>query len=122
MVTASYSKNYYDVRAGVEDTNALAQDLHLAGWPPDALLHFEPLDSVSELESMVDGAGVLAGFGYEITLLRRDLAHGGLGRIALGGCDIGCGGGNRQGDQRQHGEGNEDSDRRQADGTCEHDG
>ena len=56
------------------DADALAQDLHLAGWPPDALLHFEPLDSVSELEAMVDGAGVLAGFGYEITLLRRYLA------------------------------------------------
>lgn len=47
---------------------------HHAGWSPDSLLHFAPQQSVRELESLVDGAGGMAGFGYEITLLRRYLA------------------------------------------------
>lgn len=56
------------------DVEALIDALHLAGWPPEELLHFTPTQSVDELQSLVDGAGVLAGFGYEITLLRRYLA------------------------------------------------
>jgi hypothetical protein len=55
------------------DVDALIEALHAAGWPPQALLHFTPKESVDELESLVDGAGPLAGFGYEITLLRRYL-------------------------------------------------
>jgi hypothetical protein len=56
------------------DVESLVDALHSAGWPPEALLHFTPKQSVDELQSLVDGSGVLAGFGYEITLLRRYLA------------------------------------------------
>jgi hypothetical protein len=48
--------------------------LHGAGWSAAELLHFKPRESVAELEAMVDKAGAMAGFGYEITLLRRYLA------------------------------------------------
>jgi hypothetical protein len=37
-------------------------------------LHFTPRESVSELEAMVENAGSMVGFGYEITLLRRYVA------------------------------------------------
>lgn len=40
-------------------------------WPSEEVLHFAPSETLEELESMVENAGVLAGFGYEITLLRR---------------------------------------------------
>lgn len=50
---------------------ALAHALNQAGWPPEALLHFTPSESLAELDALVDDAGALAGFGYEITLLRR---------------------------------------------------
>lgn len=52
---------------------ALIEALHEAGWPPESLLHFTPSESVEELQGLVDGAGPLAGFGFEITLLRRYL-------------------------------------------------
>lgn len=55
------------------DVDALLEALHAAGWPPQALLHFTPEESVDELQTLVDGAGPLSGFGYEITLLRRYL-------------------------------------------------
>lgn len=45
-----------------------------AGWPGDSILRFTPRESVAELEALVDKAGPMAGFGYEITLLRRYLA------------------------------------------------
>jgi hypothetical protein len=48
--------------------------LNGAGWASTALLHFKPRESVSELQAMVANAGSMAGFGYEITLLRRYLA------------------------------------------------
>jgi hypothetical protein len=48
--------------------------LHAAGWTPAQVLHFKPRDSVAELQALVDRAGDLAGFGYEITLLRRYLS------------------------------------------------
>ncbi len=54
--------------------DALVLALHSAGWAPQAVLHFKPRDSVSELQALVGKAGDLAGFGYEITLLRRYLA------------------------------------------------
>lgn len=54
--------------------DALAARLQGAGWPPSALRQFAPRESASELRAMVDKAGALAGFGYEITLLRRYLA------------------------------------------------
>ena len=45
-----------------------------AGWPPGTMHHFVPRESVAELAAMVDNAGAMAGFGYEITLLRRYLS------------------------------------------------
>lgn len=48
--------------------------LHGAGWSSAEVLHFKPRESVAELREMVENAGPLAGFGYEITLLRRYLA------------------------------------------------
>lgn len=53
--------------------DALLDALRLAGWPPESVMHFKPRESVAELEAMVDNAGPLAGFGYEIKLLRRYL-------------------------------------------------
>lgn len=57
--------------------DALAGALHESGWAGDAVQHFAPSEGVAELEAMVDNAGSMAGFGYEITLLRRylDLAR-----------------------------------------------
>ncbi len=40
-------------------------------WPSSEVLHFAPSETLDELEAMVENAGALAGFGYEITLLRR---------------------------------------------------
>jgi hypothetical protein len=54
--------------------DALVVALHGAGWPAAGLRQFAPRESVDELRAMVDQAGLLAGFGYEITLLRRYLA------------------------------------------------
>jgi len=53
---------------------ALVRLLHGAGWSAETLLRFDAHEAVPELEAMVAGAGVLAGFGFEITLLRRYLA------------------------------------------------
>ena len=50
---------------------ALVAALHSAGWPGSALRQFSPRESVAELREMIENAGALAGFGYEITLLRR---------------------------------------------------
>lgn len=55
------------------NVDALIDALHEAGWPPESLLRFTPRQSVEELQALVEGAGPLAGFGYEITLLRRYL-------------------------------------------------
>jgi hypothetical protein len=55
--------------------DTLAETLHGAGWPRAALREFEPSETVAEMEAMVEGAGPLAAFGYEITMLRRYLAH-----------------------------------------------
>jgi hypothetical protein len=51
----------------------LVAALRNAGWPSVAVRQFSPRESVAELRAMVDSAGTLAGFGYEITLLRRYL-------------------------------------------------
>jgi hypothetical protein len=45
-----------------------------AGWSDAALRQFSPRESVADMQAMVDNAGPLAGFGYEITLLRRYLS------------------------------------------------
>ena len=55
-------------------TDGLVSALQGAGWPSSEVRQFTPRESVAELETMVDGAGAMAGFGYEITLLRRYLA------------------------------------------------
>lgn len=54
--------------------DAMVASLHGAGWPASGVRHFSPRESVAELQAMVDNAGPLAGFGYEITLLKRYLA------------------------------------------------
>ena len=54
--------------------DALVSALHSAGWPAPDVRQFSPQESVAELRTMVDSAGPLAGFGYEITLLKRYLA------------------------------------------------
>jgi len=51
----------------------LVRTFEQAGWASEDLHQFAPRESVSELAALVDGAGPLAGFGYEITLLRRYL-------------------------------------------------
>lgn len=56
------------------DVDSLVAVLQGAGWAEDALLPFTPRESAAELEAMVDNAGAMAGFGYEITMLRRYLA------------------------------------------------
>ncbi len=59
---------------------ALCNSLLQAGWPADGVLQFSPRESVAELQTLVDKAGAMAGFGYEITLMRRylDLARQGV--------------------------------------------
>jgi hypothetical protein len=54
--------------------DALAAALHGARWASVAVLHFTPRESMSELEAIVENAGSMVGFGYEITLLRRYVA------------------------------------------------
>jgi hypothetical protein len=51
--------------------DTLVAALRGAGWPGSALRQFSPPESAAELRAMVDNAGTLADFGYEITLLRR---------------------------------------------------
>jgi hypothetical protein len=57
-----------------EQSLALVKTLHDAGWPPESVLRFKRGDVIKELQLMVDDAGLMAGFGSEITLLRRFLA------------------------------------------------
>jgi len=59
--------------------DALATALHDAGWASTGVLHFTPKEEVHELQALVDNAGAMAGFGYEITLLRRYLDLAKLG-------------------------------------------
>lgn len=54
--------------------SALVAALSEAGWPISALRQFSPVESAAELRAMIDKAGVLASFGYEITLLPRYLS------------------------------------------------
>lgn len=54
--------------------DALVPALHGDGWPASGVRQFAPLESVAEWRAMIDKAGPLAGFGYEITLLKRYLA------------------------------------------------
>ena len=54
--------------------DALVVALHGAGWPGARVRQFSPGESVAELQAMLDKAGPLANFGYEIVLLRRYLS------------------------------------------------
>jgi hypothetical protein len=54
--------------------DSLAVALKGAGWASASVLHFTPRETLPELQVMVDNAGSMAGFGYEITLLRRYIA------------------------------------------------
>ena len=42
-----------------------------AGWADDAVLPFTPRENAAEMQALIDNASGLAGFGYEITLMRR---------------------------------------------------
>ena len=55
-------------------SDALVIALHGAGWLGASVLHFTPRESIAELHALVNNASSVAGFGYEITLLRRYLA------------------------------------------------
>jgi hypothetical protein len=57
-----------------QQSDAAVMALYGAGWPGTQVLHFAPSESVAELQSAIANAGPLAGFGYEITMLRRYLA------------------------------------------------
>ncbi len=59
--------------------DTLVTALHAQGWPADEVLHFTASETAEELDEMAGRAGLLSGFGYEITLLRRyaALAHQG---------------------------------------------
>ncbi len=53
--------------------DTVQQALRDDGWPADGTQPFEPAQAEQELQHLVDGASGLAGFGYEITLMRRYL-------------------------------------------------
>lgn len=52
--------------------DALSSAFQQAGWPATDVLPFAPRASLAELGAMAENAGAMAGFGYEITRLRRD--------------------------------------------------
>lgn len=55
------------------DRAAMIQALHDSGVADDALKAFAPRETVSEMQAMLEDASGLAGFGFEITLMRRML-------------------------------------------------
>jgi hypothetical protein len=54
-----------------------------AGWADDAIAEFSPRETVAELTAMVDKASGLAGFGSELTLMRRYLQLARVGHCWL---------------------------------------
>jgi hypothetical protein len=56
------------------NADALVLALQGAGWSGAGVLHFTPRETLPELEAMLENAGSMAGFGYEIALLRRYVA------------------------------------------------
>jgi hypothetical protein len=54
--------------------NRLETALRDAGWPHSDIRQFSPQESVAEFQAMVDKAGILASFGFEIVLTRRYLS------------------------------------------------
>lgn len=73
----------------VEQGRALRQALLGAGWADEELLPFAPRESVDEMQALIDHASGLAGFGYEITLMRRyvDLARAGCSWLLVHAAD-----------------------------------
>lgn len=62
------------VMLGLPDRNAVAavrQALNAPGVPGLAADELTPSESVEEMQALIDNASALAGFGYEITLMRR---------------------------------------------------
>ncbi|MEO7854150.1 MAG: hypothetical protein ABIR94_18145 [Rubrivivax sp.] len=53
------------------DRDALVRALRDSGVGNDQLTAFAPRETVPEMQAMIDDAGLLAGFGHEITLMRR---------------------------------------------------
>ncbi len=49
--------------------------LHGVGFGREDVLHFEPHESGAEMAKMIDTSSEFAGFGYEITLMRRYLDY-----------------------------------------------
>ena len=66
-----------------EQTDTLVSALQGAGWTSHEVRQFTPRESVAELEDLVEKAGALAGFGYEITRLRRYLTRARGGQLWL---------------------------------------
>ena len=59
--------------------DALTKDLFAQGFTAEDVLHFSAAEGGGDMAQMLDGASDFAGFGYEITLMRRylDLAKQG---------------------------------------------
>ena len=55
----------------VEQAGSLTGALRGAGWAENAVAPFTPRETVAEMQTLIDDASGLAGFGYEITLMRR---------------------------------------------------
>lgn len=66
-----------------DQTDGLVSALQGAGWASHEVRQFIPRESVEEMETMVENAGAMAGFGYEITLLRRYLKLAREGQLWL---------------------------------------
>ena len=56
-----------------QQVDSLVAALQRAGWPRTAARQFSPRESGAELRAMVENAGSMSGFGFEINLLRRYL-------------------------------------------------
>ena len=54
-----------------ELADATSRALQQAGFEQDDILHYSAGEERAEMEAMIDHASDFAGFGYEITLMRR---------------------------------------------------
>ena len=57
----------------LEQAGSLTGKLRAAGWAEEAVTPFTPRENVAEMQALIDNASGLAGFGYELTLMRRYL-------------------------------------------------
>ena len=80
-LTGNFNPTGHAVLAFADDATAeqAAQALHAAGFTADDVLAYTGAAVKPRLQKMVDTAGEGAGFGYEITLLRRYLVLAGEG-------------------------------------------